>query len=162
MTRFWVDFSLAVRTLARNRGFALAALATLALGIGANSAIFSLVSAVLFRPLPWPAEERLVAVWETNRNVNPNAFADPKRVAAMKKWLVVSRNFVRWEERQRVFEALAGFTPHDVTLTGGGEAERLLALAATPGFFELAGVKPQWAACSRPPRISRELMALPC
>ncbi len=144
------DLRLAVRTLNRNRAFAFAAVATLALGIGANSAIFSIVNAVLFRPLPYPSSDRVVAVWETNPNVNPNEFADPKKVAAMTKWLIVSRNFSRWEEQQRSFEALGGFYPTEVTLTGGREPERLQALTVTPGFFALAGVRPPLGRVFRP------------
>jgi putative ABC transport system permease protein len=136
------DLRLALRTLTRNRAFAFAAVATLTLGIGANSAIFSIVNAVFFRPLPYPSAERVVAVWETKRDLNPNQFPDPKSVAAMRKWLILSDDFVRWEKQQRCFEALSGFTSLDATLTGDGEPERIPALAVTPGFFDLAGAKP--------------------
>ncbi len=136
------DLRLALRTLTKNRAFAFAAVATLALGIGANSAIFSIVNAVLFRPLPYPSPERVVAVWETKRDLDPNRYPDPKRFAAIRKWMIDSRNFSRWEEQQHSFEALGGVSSGDATLSGGGEPERIGTLEVTRGFVGLAGVKP--------------------
>jgi putative ABC transport system permease protein len=125
------DVRFALRTLARRPGFALVAILTLAVGIGANSAVYSIAEAVLLRPLPFREPERLVFVWEQNvirdraRNVvNPG-------------------NYLEWRDRSTVFEDIAAFFPHyDLSLTGDGDPVRLDAAVVTANFFTILGVSP--------------------
>ncbi len=130
MTTFFQDLRFAARSLAKSPGFALAAVLTLALGIGANTAVFSLVRGVLLRPLPFPRPERLVAVHEANleKSTEPMTASPP--------------NFLDWQAQNRVFSALGAYTAIDVALADGGEPEQLRATAATPGFFAALGVAP--------------------
>ena len=124
------DLRYAVRSLRRTPGFALAAVATLALGIGANTAVYSLVRGVLFRSLPFPAPERLVAVSETypERGITAMVASPP--------------NFLDWKTQSRSFAALGAYTTTDVALSEGAEPERLRATAVTSGFFEALSVAP--------------------
>jgi predicted permease len=126
------DLRYAARSLRRSPGFALVAALTLALGIGATTAIFSAVNGVLLRPLPYKNPERLVRVWlarpadnETRLEVSPVDVDD-------------------WEPRQKVFQAMAGywFIPDasGVDMTGVGTPERLSAAWVMPGFFPALGV----------------------
>jgi putative ABC transport system permease protein len=123
------DVRFAVRQMRSAPGFALVAVLTLALGIGANSAIFALADAILLRPLPFTAPDRLMAVWERRGDIprvpiNPADFAD-------------------WSERNRTFESMAAFLPSTRSLTGSdGVAEVVPGQAVTPRFFDLLGVKP--------------------
>jgi putative ABC transport system permease protein len=124
------DLRYAVRSLLRSPGFTLAAVATLALGIGANTAVYSLVRGVLFRALPFPAPERLVAVSETYpaRSITAMVASPP--------------NFLDWKSQSRSFAALGAYTTTDVALAEGAEPERLRATAVTAGFFEALSVAP--------------------
>ena len=131
------DVRLTLRCARREPAVTAVALATLALGLGANTAIFSVVDAVLFRPLPYPDPSRLVMVWETRRNLDANSFENPDEVKATRHWLTTSSNFEQWEKRSQSFQQLAGFTPLSITVTGRGEPERLQAGAVTPGYFSL-------------------------
>src|SRR6185295_935552 len=118
------DVRLALRGLWSRPGFALVAVSTIALGIAAAGAIWSVVDAVLVRPLPFSEPERLVFVWETfaGRNVDRNV-AGPA-------------NFVRWRERARSFTDLAAFIRFETNLDGaGGEAERIAAGFTTGNLF---------------------------
>ena len=130
MSGFLQDLRYAARSLLRNPGFSLAAVATLALGIGANTAVYSLVRGVLFRPLPFPAPDRLVAVSETYpaRNITAMVASPP--------------NFLDWKAQSRSFTALGAYTTTDIALADGGEPERLRATAVTAGFFEALSVAP--------------------
>ena len=92
MADFLTDIRFAARGLARNRGFTAAALLTLAIGIGANAAIFSVLDAVLLKPLPYPDPERLVVIWEKNI---PRQRMDN---------VVSPGNYIHWREQARVFE----------------------------------------------------------
>ena len=105
-------------------------LLTLALGIGATTAIFCVVDAMLLRPLPFPDSEELVMVWERNfpRNGLTNTVAAP--------------NYLAWKTESRSFEGLAASYPWGATLTGDGPPERVKAAAVTPGFFTILGVDP--------------------
>jgi putative ABC transport system permease protein len=120
----------ALRQLARSPGYAAVAIGTLALGIGANTAIFSLVEAALLRGLPFADPSRLVALWERNpRNSNPrNYIANP--------------NFVRWHERAQSFTSMAGYAGSPTTIAGADDAIRARTGFVTPGFFETFGVAP--------------------
>jgi hypothetical protein len=128
------DLRLAWRMLWRQPGFALASLITLALGIGANTAVFSVVHAVLLRPLPYPAPGQLVKV---TREPPRSAPAAPEAGG-----FVNDREFLAWRAQVRSCTQLAGYVGGDVTLTGVEAAARLSGATVTSGFFELLGVRP--------------------
>src|SRR5829696_7033640 len=103
------DLAYAARGLLRRPAFTLVVLATIALGIGANAAIFSVVNGILIRPLPYPHPERVIAFGH-----------EPPQ------WLTSEPNFVDYEREMRTVEALAGYIRGEATLSGdGGEPERL-------------------------------------
>jgi len=130
MSHFFSDLRYALRSLTRNLGFTLAAIATLALGIGANTAVYSLVRGVLFRALPFAAPERLVALNETYPARGYTAMvASPP-------------NYMDWKARSRSFSSMAAYTTGDIALSAGGEPERLRATMVTADFFETLGVAP--------------------
>lgn len=140
---FGRDLRYAARILRRSPGFAAVVALTLALGIGANTAIFSVVYAVMFRPLPYADPGRLVAIWETRSDIDPSRFPDPKGAAAMfQRWPPSNRVFARWKTQNRSFERIAGFGSWTATLTGGGAPERPQGLTVTPDFFPLFGARP--------------------
>ena len=124
------DVRYGARALRKNPGFTAVTVLTLALGIGANAAIFSLVNAVLLRPLPFPEAGRLVLVWATNTKSGRS-----QDVASYP-------GFEDWRDRSRSFEGLAAFTTRSTTLAGGDQAELVGAVQATPGFLETLGVRP--------------------
>ncbi len=127
---FIQDVSFALRAFRRRSGFTAVVLVTLALGIGANTAIFSVVEAVLIRPLPYPNADRIVQVYETNRKYD------------FTQGVVSPFNFDVWERDAKSFEHLAAMRVTSVTLTGAGEPARIWALRVMPAFFDLAGVPP--------------------
>jgi predicted permease len=122
------DVRFAARTLRKNPGFASTAILTLALGIGANTAIFSVVNAVLLRPLPFPQAGRLVLIWATNTKTG-----DTFDVASYP-------DFEDWKARSQSFDAMAALTTRGMTLDGADGPEPVAAMQATPGFFEALGV----------------------
>src|ERR1044071_3916827 len=125
----WQDVRFGVRTLAKRPGFALGAVLTLALGIGANTAIFSVVNAVLLRPLPFKDAERLVIVYETTQSVPRNFITVP--------------NLEDSRSGSRSFEGFATFVPQSVNLTGAGaEPERVVGAFVTSSFFPVLGIQP--------------------
>jgi putative ABC transport system permease protein len=124
------DVRYALRVLRRNPVFATTVILTLALGIGANTAIFSVVNAVLLRPLPFPDSDRLVMIWATNtKNGNTQDVASYPDVE-------------EWRAQSRSFEDMAAFTSRGATLVGGGQAELVPAMQVMPRFFETLGVPP--------------------
>jgi putative ABC transport system permease protein len=124
------DIRHAFRTLLRAPGFTAVALTTLALGIGANTAIFSLVDAALLRGLPFREPGRLVAIWEKNpRSGNTRN-------------VVASPAFTRWRERAGSFESMAAYAGWTATLSGADDAVRLPVGNVTPDFFRVLGVAP--------------------
>ena len=123
------DFRHAVRLLWRYPAMSLLALATLALGIGANTAIFSVVDAVLLRQLPYPAPDQLVMVWEQRRA--------PENVL---RNVVSAADFLDWRKRQEPFTAVAAFSSQNATLTGQGEPRDVATAAVSWQFFEIFGV----------------------
>ena len=125
------DLRYAVRTLVKSPGFAVAAVLTLALGIGANTAIFSFVDTILLRPLPYDAPDRLVMVWQDER----------ERGSIAKEW-TSPPNFADWRERNATFEAMAAFTGAAFTLTGGEQAERIAGARVAGDFFDVLRVRP--------------------
>jgi hypothetical protein len=121
------DLRYAGRTLRREPAFTLVVIATLALGIGASTAIFSVCNAVLLKRLPYPQPERLVMIWEQGRN-SPSS-----RVSAA--------NFVDWRDQSHSFSQMAAINPSvDYVLTGRGEPQRLAGAAVSADFFPLLGV----------------------
>ncbi|HKV35457.1 MAG TPA: ABC transporter permease [Pyrinomonadaceae bacterium] len=122
------DLRYGLRMLAKNPGVSAIAVLTLALGIGANTAIFSVVSAVLLNPLPYKDPDRLVSIWE---NVPEHG-----------RWRAAPANFLDWKKQNTVFEDVAAFGGATATLTGDGDPEQLSGTAVTPGYFEVVGVQP--------------------
>jgi putative ABC transport system permease protein len=122
------DLRFGVRMPRRNPGFAFVAVLTLALGIGANSAIFSVVNAVLLRPLPYRDPDRLVTASLYRRGTDSH--------------IVLSPTFLNWREQSQVFERIAAYTSGTADLTGSGEPERLTAGIVTADLFPTLGVAP--------------------
>ena len=125
------DVRHAGRTWRRTPVLAVAAILTLALGVGANTAVFSVVHGVLLRPLPYPDANRLVEVFEDNSRAGGGPFF---RVSLL--------NYLSWVERAQSFEALAAFNGRDFTLTEHGDPERVLGSAVTASLFKVLGVAP--------------------
>ena len=124
------DLRYAWRMMRGNKGFTVVAVISLALGIGANSAIFSLVNAVLLRPLPFVEPDRLAMVWEDA------TFAGfPRNTPA-------PANYVDWKNQNRVFEDMAALTIANFNLTGDSEPEKVEAHMVTANLFQLLGSKP--------------------
>jgi putative ABC transport system permease protein len=117
-----------LRVLARNRGFAAIAILTLALGIGADTALFSVVNGVLLNPLPFRQPDRLVGV-----SSRTDSFDDAS---------VSFLNLLDWKKDNKTFEAMAGYRGDDFNLTGSGEPERLRGRMISAEFFPLLGVPP--------------------
>ncbi|MDP6371972.1 MAG: ABC transporter permease [Vicinamibacterales bacterium] len=124
------DLRYAVRILRKQPGFALVVVLTLALGIGTNAAIFSIVNAVLLRPLPYRAPDRLVALWETDRN-------EPDR-----RMRSTAANTLDWQSQNDVFADVAMFGSGGGNLTGGGDPEQLLGARVSEDYFRVLGVEP--------------------
>jgi putative ABC transport system permease protein len=128
--QFGQDLRYGARLLRRSPAFSIVAILTLALGIGANTAIFSVVNAVLLRPLPFSEPDRLVRIWESqpgkgwNRNV-----VDPF-------------NFLTWRERARSFEQMAAIDSWTSNITGGGEPLAVHGMRVSPEFFSILRVSP--------------------
>jgi len=123
------DIKFGLRMLAKNPAFTAVAVLTLALGIGANTALFSVVNGVLLAPLPYPQPERLVALYS--------------RTAASPWWSISYPNYLDWVRDNKSFSALAGYRQDDFSLTGTDEPERLMANMVSAGFFPLLGVQPR-------------------
>src|SRR5580704_6925987 len=134
MTGLLQDVSFALRQFRKSIGFTAVAVITLALGIGANTAIFSVVNGVLLRPLRFREPDRLVRVWHT---------PPPASFPGMTTFSVSAANYLDWERQNHVFERMAIYTYHGFTLTGGATPEQLDACAATSGFFATMGVQPE-------------------
>jgi putative ABC transport system permease protein len=129
MERLWQDLRYAMRMLVKNPGFTLVAVIALALGIGASTAIFSVVNAVLLRSLPYQHADRLVSVWEYNRQRNRH-----QNVAS-------PANFLDWQEQNGVFEDMACFADTNTNLIGDGEPEQITGQLATPNIFDVLGTQ---------------------
>jgi len=128
MNTFWQDVRYGIRLIAGRPGFAVAVVLCLALGIGANTAIFSVINGVLLKPLPFEDADRLCMVWETFRANHRGSVSYP--------------NFEDWKARNRVFSSLGGFFPVNHTLTELGEPERIQGGRVTSEFFSTLGVEP--------------------
>src|SRR3954468_16051290 len=122
------SWTLALRSLARRPAFTLTVFALLALGIAANTALFSVVDTVLLKPLPYPNADRLVTVEETSSAKSQRAsLAAPGRIED-------------WNRLSHAFSAISGVYSENVTDTGGGEPERLTGVRVAPRYFEVFGV----------------------
>jgi putative ABC transport system permease protein len=125
----WQDLRYGARMLLKQPGFTLIAVITLALGGGANTAIFSVVNAVLLRPLPFKSPQQLMWIEEEeSSNSLTNGF-------------VPGAHFLEWREHSRALESIAGYSAGETTLTGAGEPERLQRGHATAGFFPMLGAQ---------------------
>jgi putative ABC transport system permease protein len=129
MDTFLQDLRYAIRTLIKNPTFSVVALLTLALGIGANSVMFTIVNGVLLKPLPYRHPERLLTLWE--RHLHDGTLGT-----------VAPANFVDWREQSHSFEKIAALDPYpDFILSGYGEAKRFAGAAVSADFFSLLGVQ---------------------
>jgi putative ABC transport system permease protein len=128
MEALWQDLRYAARTVRKNLGFVLVVVLTLALGIGANTAIFTVVNSVLLRPLPYPHPERLVGLWEKDKDGGQDnaTFA----------------TFTDWKIRSHTLENISVMSYWVATLAGGSHPERVEGLRVTSDFFRVLGVKP--------------------
>jgi predicted permease len=124
----WIDVRIGSRMLRKSPAFTTVAILTLALGIGANTAIFSVVNAVLLRPLPFPHPEQLVTLHESKPNFETGSISYP--------------NFRDWQRNNSTFSAIAVSRALSFSLTGSGEAEQVRAEFISSDFFPLLGVNP--------------------
>ncbi len=122
------DVRFAIRVLIKKPGFTLIAIITLALGIGANTAIFSVVNAVLLRPLPYRDAERIVAIQELGKDAN--------------RIQVTPANYLDWRAQNTVFEHVAAIFERTSNLAGADEAERIRLAVTSANFFDVFGVRP--------------------
>jgi putative ABC transport system permease protein len=130
MDAFLQDLRYALRQSLRTPGFTAVAVLALALGIGANTAIFTIVNAALIERLPFKDPSRLVVIWEeTSRRPGRSNVVGPM-------------NYLRWKERAQSFEGMAGFVDTRANLTGSGAPEELTVQNVTAGFLSIAGVVP--------------------
>src|SRR5260370_26379264 len=125
------DLQFAFRTLRKNPGFTVAAVLALGLGVGANSAMFSVIDGVLLRPLPFPQPEHLANVWETDFKRN------------LPKFLVAPGNYYEWRAQNRVFADLGAYQQNTFNLaTNENEPERYIGAICDRGFFDTLEIPP--------------------
>ena len=122
------DLRYTARTLARSPGFALTSIAVLALGVGANTAAFSVTDFVLIRPLPFPHSERLVRLWE--------------KMPAYSTMELSPANYVDWKRMSKSFDGMGAYWNNSVNLVGQGDPERLESAVVTADLFPLLGARP--------------------
>src|SRR4051794_38816894 len=127
---FLHDLRYALRTLARNPGFACVSILALALGVGANSAIFTVVQSVLLRPLPFPRSDQLIVVRDRNLK------------AGFPQFSLSPGNYIDYRDHNHTFSGFTAFNGQGVNLSGGAEPERLRGARVTTDFFDFLGVKP--------------------
>ncbi|HEV2687582.1 MAG TPA: ABC transporter permease, partial [Bryobacteraceae bacterium] len=125
------DVRYGARLLRRSPGFSIVAILTLALGIGANTAIFSVVNALLLRPLPFQDPARLVRLWPTGPKVGLLPYA-----------ITSYPDFLDWKTQSHSFEQVEGYVPRTFNLTGGDQPQRVSGLRTSAGFLQLLGVAP--------------------
>jgi len=130
---FLMDLRYGLRVLRKNPGFTAVAILTLALGIGANTAIFSVVNAVLFRPLPFRDPGRLVAVWHT---------PPQKSFPGVTKFVVSPANYLDWRNQNHAFEQMSAVGFRNFNLTGMGQPESVEGRAVSADFLSALGVQP--------------------
>jgi putative ABC transport system permease protein len=127
----WQDVRCGLRMLRKNAGFAMIAVLTLALGIGANTAIFSVIHAVLLRPLPYDHPDRITLVRESNPGKGFEQFS------------VSPPNYMDWKNGVGVFEQMASMSRSQFSYTGGAEPERLVGARVAASFFSVLGAQPE-------------------
>ncbi len=127
MTTLLQDLRYAIRMLLKNIGFTVVAVLALTLGIGADTAIFSVVNTVLLTPLPYAESDRLVFLWENGQQIDRMSVAYP--------------NFVDWREQNTVFENIGVFRRQNYNLTGSGEPERLVGAMMSADLFDVLRVE---------------------
>jgi putative ABC transport system permease protein len=125
--RLWQDVRYGLRMIRRNPGFTAVAILTLALGIGANTAIFSVVNAVLLRPLPYPHSEQIVSVFDVQPGDGNTPASYPE--------------YADWRDKSQIFQALAAEANSSVTLTGSSIPEQLPAIRVSASYLDLFGAK---------------------
>ncbi|MGB7624901.1 MAG: ABC transporter permease, partial [Terriglobia bacterium] len=130
MDTFWQDLRFGFRMLIKSPAFTAVAVLTLALGISANTAIFSVISAVLLRPLPYRQPETVVQIWET------------KIVPKWDRRFIAVGNFMAWREQNHVFDEMALLLPDQINITGSGEPDNISAQRTSARLFPLLGVTP--------------------
>lgn len=128
MTALLQDIRHALRMLVQSPGFTAIAILTLALGIGANTALFSVVNGVLFNPLPYPQPDRMVALYSRTSTFAQSSISYP--------------NFLDWQRNNQSLAAIAAYRSDNFNLTGAGEPERLRAEMVSADFFSILGVTP--------------------
>jgi predicted permease len=128
MEAFWNDVKFGVRVLLRRPGFTLVAILTLALGIGANTALFSLVNGILLEPLRFPQANQLVTLYQHKPAFEYGSISYP--------------NFQDWQRDNQSFQSIAGFRDDDFSLTGLGESQRIDGVMVSANFFPTLGVNP--------------------
>ncbi len=128
LERLAQDLRYGARTLLRSPGFAVVAVLTLALGIGINTALFSVVNGVLLSPLPYPHPEQLVSVFESKPHFKKGSFS--------------YLNFLDLQQQNRTLSAIAAYRETSFTLTGSGQAEQLQAQMISAGLFSMLGIQP--------------------
>jgi putative ABC transport system permease protein len=128
MTGWFADARIALRLLRRRPGWTASVLATLALAIGANSALFSVLDAALLQPLPYPAPERLVLIGETAPSFAQMSVSYP--------------DYVDWRAKTRSFAEMGVFRGGEVNLTGMGAPRRAQVVQASASYFQALGVQP--------------------
>jgi predicted permease len=128
MEALWKDIQYGVRMLLRSPAFTLVAIVTLALGIGANTALFSLVNGILLEPLRFPQADQLVTVYEHKPQFEYASISYP--------------NFQDWQRDNQTLQSMAGFRPDDFSLTGLGEPQRIDGMMVSANFFSTLGVPP--------------------
>lgn len=136
MLSFWQDVRYGLRVLLKNPGFTAIAVLTLALGIGANTALFSVVNAVLLNPLPFANPDELLAVYAKSTNFEQSSIAYP--------------NFLDWQKDNQSFASLCAFRSDDYNMTGAGEPERVHIHMISAEFFTTLGMQPLLGRAFRP------------
>ncbi len=136
MDALWLDVRYAVRTLLKRPGFLAVAVVTLALGAGANTAIFSVVNTVLLQPLPYRDADRIVRIIQ-NRPPSASPGGLPSRLAALS-----TDDLQAWRPRSRTLSQMAAYGPAALTMTGREEPVRLAAARVSPALFPLLGIAP--------------------
>src|SRR6267154_745701 len=136
MQTVWQDVRYGLRVLAKNPGFTAIAVLTLALGIGANTALFSVVNGVLLNPLPFPSPDELVAVYTKSPTFQEGSISYP--------------NFLDWQKDSHSFASLCAFRSDDFNMTGAGEPERVHTQMISAEFFTALGMQPLLGRAFRP------------